>query len=106
MTQKLAVLTNVYQLIASADGSVNPIRDNSIIDTVSNVLGFKSKNAFNLLWNGAIMSNPHEAFECVSKFSNSQKQQFKQLILTVANAGGNKIGRHNCAQQIFQFSHC
>ena len=106
MIQKLAVLTNVYQLIASADGSVKPERDNATIDAVSKVLGFTSKTAFNLLWNAAIMSNPHEAFECVSKFSRAQKIEFSRLIILVVNGGGNKTGRSNCAQQIFQYTKC
>jgi len=102
MIQKLSVLQCIYQMIASSDGNVVGSRDDRAIDLALKELELTT----NFSWNMAIKIDPHEAFRQVSTISQTDKVKFKNLLLRIAEMGGNTQFRKNCATQIFQLTKC
>ena len=100
MIQKLSVLHCVYQTIASADGSVVEERDNVAIEFALAELGLLS----DYYWNSGLQMNPHDCFIHVSNLSNEDKLLFRNLLLRIAEMGGNKLFRINCANHIIQLT--
>jgi hypothetical protein len=100
MIQKFSVLQCVYQMIASSDGAVVGNRDNQAIDYAISKLGLTS----NFSWNTASNLNSNESFKHVVKLDFLQKQQFRSLLLTIAEMSANTVYRKNCAYQLFQLT--
>lgn len=103
--EQLAVLQLVYQLIVSADGSINAQRDDSEISLALRALGYDKALTMNYignaLWNEAINFNPFEAFAIVSQLDGEAKQEFKKLLNTIAWSKGNRGNRIDIANQIY-----
>lgn len=97
--QKLSVLHCIYQVIASADGSVVEERDQPAIDLALSELGLPSVYS----WDSALQLNPHDCFFYVSTLSSADKQMFLALLLKIAGMGGNTAFRITCAKHVFQF---
>ena len=87
-------------MIASSDGAVVGYRDDGAIDYAMSKLGLTS----NFSWNTASNLNPHECFKHVAKLGIPEKQQFRSLLLTIADMGGNTVYRKNCAFQLFKLT--
>lgn len=102
MIQKISILHCVYQMIASADGSIEEERDRPSIDFALSELGLTSA----YLWDSAVQQNPHDCFFHVAGLSGSDKQLFKSLMLETANRGGDVFLRISCANYIFQLAKC
>ena len=100
MIQKIAVLHCVYQMIASADGSIAEERDQSAIDFAISELGLSSAYS----WDTALQQNPHDCFFHVARLSDNDKQLFRSLMLEIANMGGNAFLRTSCANSIFELT--
>jgi len=100
MIQKLAVLHCVYQMIASADGSVDEGRDQAAIDFALSELGLTSSYS----WNSALQLNTNDCFIHVSNLNNENKQLCRNLLLEIANMGGNTFFRTTCAKHILQLA--
>lgn len=97
--QKLSILHCVYQLIASADGSINEERDETAIALVLSELGFESIHA----WDSALKLNPHDCFWHVSTLNENDKLLTKDILLKIVKLGGNTTLRETCANHLFQF---
>lgn len=97
-TLKLSVLHCVYQLIASAEGSIDEERDYEAIELSLNELGLKSVYA----WDAALKFNPHDCFSHISTLEISCQKQFKDLLLKIVEIDGNPKLRLICANHIFQ----
>lgn len=97
--QKLSVLHCIYQVIASADGSVVEERDQPAIDFALDELGLSSVYS----WDSALHLNPHDCFFHISTLNNDEKQLFIALLLKIAGMGGNTAFRITCAKHVFQF---
>lgn len=102
MTQKLAVLHSVYQLIASADGSIDEDRDKAAIDLSLTELGLTSIYS----WDSALQLNPHDCFFHISNLGDNDKQLFRALLLKIVDMGGSKKYRTTCAKHIMQLTNC
>jgi hypothetical protein len=102
MIQKTAILHCVYQMIASADGSIEEERDRTAIDFALSELGLTSAYS----WDTALQQNPHDCFLHVAGLGVSDKQLFRSMMFDIANRGGNVFLRTNCAKHIFQLAHC
>ena len=102
MIQKLSVLHCVYQTIASADGSIVEERDNVAIEFALAELGLSS----DYYWNSGIQMHPNDCFIHVSSLSTEDKLLFRNLLLRIAEMGGNKLFRINCAHHIIQLANC
>ena len=102
MIQKLSVLHCVYQTIASADGSIEIDRDYDAIEFALSETGLSS----DYYWNSALQMNPHDCFIHVSTLNDNDKQSFRNLLLRIAEMGGNKLFRINCANHIIQLASC
>lgn len=100
MIQKISVLHCVYQMIASADGSIEDERDHPAIDFALSRLGLDS----DYYWDSALQQNPHDCFSHVAGLSDDNKHLFKSLLLEIANMGGNAFLRNSCANHIFQMT--
>jgi len=98
MIQKLSVLHCVYQLIASADGSVDEERDQPAIDLASSELGITSVYS----WDSALQLSPYDCFIHVAGLNDADKQLFRNLLLRVTEMGGNTFLRTTCANHLFQ----
>jgi hypothetical protein len=98
MIQKQAVLHCIYQLIASADGSVIEERDSSAINFALTELELTSI----YVWDSALHLNPHDCFMHVAMLSDENKQHFKSMLLTIAEMGGNRDFRISCANSLFE----
>lgn len=98
MIQKLSILHCVYQTIASADGNIEPERDNETIEFALTELGLTSVYS----WDSALKLNPHDCFTHLFSLNETNKQQFKTLLSAVAGMGGNTLFRTNCANHIVQ----
>lgn len=98
MIQKLSILHCVYQTIASADGCVEPERDGEAIELALNELGLDSFYS----WDSALKLNPHDCFFHINVLESVYKQQFKALLIKIAEMGGNRLFRLNCAEHIAQ----
>ena len=96
--QKLAVLHCVYQLIASADGSIDEGRDEAAIELALTELGLNSVYS----WDSALKLNPHDCFIHIAGLNETDKQAFRALLLNVAGLGGNTTFRITCANHIIQ----
>lgn len=102
MIQKISILHCVYQMIASADGSIEEERDRPAIDFALSELGLTSA----YLWDSAVQQNPHDCFFHVAGLSDSDKQLFRSMMLEIANRGGDTFLRVSCANHIFQLANC
>lgn len=100
MIQKIAILHCVYQMIASADGSIMEQRDRSAIDYALTELGLTSGYS----WDTALQQNPHDCFFHVGTLNDSDKQLFRLMMLEIADMGGNAFLRTSCANHIFQLA--
>jgi len=98
MFQKLAVLHCVYQLIASADGSIDEARDEAAIDLALTELGLNSVYS----WDSALKLNPHDCFIHLAELKEADKQIFRALLFNVVELGGNRAFRVTCANHIIQ----
>jgi len=96
--QKLAVLHCVFQTIASAEGGIDEERDYEAISFALSELGFNSIYS----WDAALKLDPHDSFIHIASLSESDKLKFRELLLTIANMGGNVDVRITCAQHLFQ----
>jgi len=96
--KKLAILHCVYQMIASADGSINEERDIPAITFALTELGLT--NAYS--WDSALQMNPHDCFLHVAGISDNDKQLFKTLLYTIAEMGGNTFFRVSCANHLLK----
>lgn len=95
---KSAILHCAYQIIASADGGIDEERDGDAIDLLLTELGFSSVYA----WDAAIRLNPHDSFFHVSTLNDNDKENFRQIMLRVAQMAGNNALRNVCAQSVFE----
>ena len=102
MIQKLSVLHCVYQTIASADGSIVEERDNVAIQFALDELGLSS----HYYWNSGMQMHPNDCFIHVSNLNEEDKILFRNLLLKIAEMGGNKLFRLNCAKHIIQLANC
>ena len=98
--QKLSVLHCVYQLIASADGSIVEERDLPAIDFALSELGFTSAYS----WDTALQMNPHDCFSHASNLSDDDKKLFRSMLLKIAGMAGNTEFRMTCANHILQLA--
>lgn len=96
--QKLAILHCVYQLIASADGSIEDERDLPAIDFALSELGVTSAYS----WNSALQLNPYDCFTHVAGLNDDNKQLFWELLFVVTTMGGNETLRITCAKHLLQ----
>ena len=96
--QKLSVLHCIFQTIASADGSIEEERDHEAISFALSELGLDSI----CYWDAALKLNPHDSFIHIATLEDNYKQNVKDLLLEIANMGGNIEFRVNCARHIFQ----
>jgi len=99
MIQKLSILHCLYQMIASADGAIDEERDQAAIEIALSELDLP----FNC-WDRALRLNPHDCFMHVSSLNDDDKQQFRNLLLKIADMGGNTFFRVSCANHIFQLA--
>lgn len=95
MIQKLSILHCLYQMIASADGAIDEERDRAAIDIALSELELPF-----YCWDRALRLNPHDCFIHVSSLNDDDKQQFKNLLLTIADMSGNTFFRISCANHI------
>lgn len=102
MIQKMAILHCVYQMIASADGSIDEERDKTAIETALTELDLPNVG----YWDRALQLNPHDSFFHVSTIQAEDKALFKQLILELTTKGGNEFLRTSCANHILQLTNC
>lgn len=102
MIQKISILHCVYQMIASADGSIDEQRDRTAINFALSELGLTS----GYLWDSALQQNPHDSFFHVAGLSDNDKLLFRSMMLDVANRGGDVFLRTSCAHHIFQLANC
>ena len=100
MIQKISVLHCVYQMIASADGSIVDERDQHAIDFALAELGLSS----DYYWDTALQQNPHDCFSHVSGLNVNNKKAFRSLMLEITKMGGNEFLRTSCANHIFQLA--
>lgn len=96
--QKLAVLHCVYQTIASADGGIEEERDKEAITLALKETVLDSIHH----WDAALKLNPHDCFIHVSSMSDDNKLQFKTLLSSVCEMGGNTAMRRICSEHLFQ----
>jgi hypothetical protein len=101
MIQKLSILHCLYQMIASADGAIDEQRDQAAIDIALSELELP----FNC-WDRALGLNPHDCFIHLSSLNVEDKQLFRNLLLKIADMGGNTFFRVSCANHIFQLANC
>ena len=94
---KLSVLHCVYQLIASADGEIVEERDREAIDLAIAELGLTPYS-----WDSALRLQPQDCFLHIGGLSDEDKQQFRQLLLSIADMGGNQSFRIICANHLLQ----
>ena len=99
MIQKLSILHCLYQMIASADGVIDEERDQAAIEIALS----ESDLPINC-WDRALRLNPHDCFIHVSTLNDDDNQQFKSLLLKIADMGGNNFFRVSCANHIFQLA--
>ena len=99
--QKLAVLHCVYQLIASADGSIVEERDRPAIDLALSELGLTTAYS----WNSALQLNPYDCFIHIGGLSDDDKQLFRNLLFSLTTMGGNEALRITCASHLLQLCH-
>lgn len=97
LIQKLSVLHCVYQLIVSADGSIDEERDHEAVTLAVEQLGLTSS-----AWSQAIRQNPHDCFFHVNTLSEEQKAGFKALLFEIVEMGGNREFRNTCAQHLIE----
>jgi len=102
MIQKLSVLHCVYQTIASADGSIDDERDKVAIQFVLDELGLTS----DYYWNSGMQMHPNDSFIHLSNLSKEEKLLFRNFLLSIAEMGGNRLFRINCANHIIQLANC
>lgn len=95
--QKLSVLHCIYQMIASADGKIEEDRDHKAIELALSELGISSYS-----WDSALQLNPHDCFIHINMLSDADKQMFRELLLRIAEMGGNVEFRTSCARHLFQ----
>lgn len=95
----MAVIQLGYQLIISANYGSMEDDDEPSIDLVMSHLGYTPNNS-NLVWLVGINTNPFEAFDIVSQFSDEKKRAFKAMILDVSNLKKTML-RLDIASQIF-----
>lgn len=95
--QKLSVLHCVYQQIASADGNIQEERDENAISLALDTLGLSIYD-----WRLGMQQNPHDSFFHLQVMSPDQKEQFRQLLLQIAEMGGHRQFRLTCAEHLFQ----
>jgi len=98
LIQKLSILHCVYQVIASADGSVDEERDDAAIDYALEELSLSPYS-----WSSALQLNPYDCFTHVAGLDSETQQQFKAMLLKIADMGGNKAFRVTCAKHLFEF---
>jgi hypothetical protein len=98
LVQKLSILHCVFQLIASADGQIDEERDTDAIKSALAELGLQSVH----FWDMALQQNPHDSFIHVSTLSENNKTIFKNMMLSIAEMGGNTEFRKSCAMHLFQ----
>jgi hypothetical protein len=98
MIHKLSILHCVYQLIASADVNIDEERDYVAINLALSELGLTSGYS----WNSALQLNPHDCFMHISMLDKNDKQLFKNLLLKIAEMGGNTAFRITCANHLVQ----
>ena len=100
MIQKLAILHCVYQMIASADGSIDEDRDAAAIDFALSELGLTSVYS----WDSALQLNTNDCFIHASNLNDKEKLLFRELLLKIANMNGNVFFRTTCANHILQLA--
>jgi hypothetical protein len=96
--KKLAILHCVFQTIASADGGIDEVRDYEAISFALSELGLNSIYS----WDAALKLDPHDSFIHIATLSDNDKLKFRELLLAIANMGGNVEVRKTCAQHLFQ----
>lgn len=96
--KKLAVLHCVFQTIASAEGGIDEERDYEAISFALSELGLNSIYS----WDAALRLDPHDSFIHIATLDENDKLKFRELLLAVANMGGNAEVRHTCVQHLFQ----
>lgn len=99
MIQKLSILHCLYQMIASADGSIDEERDQPAIEIALSELELPLN-----CWDRALRLNPHDCFIHLSSLNDDDKKLFKTLLLKIADMGGNTFFRVSCGQHIFQLA--
>lgn len=97
LSQKYAILHCAFQIIASAEGSIDENRDYQAIDILLDTLGFSSVHA----WDKAVQLNPYDSFQIVSMLDNDNKSAFKNLMMEIVEIGGNTALRKTCALSVF-----
>ena len=98
-----AVMQLTFQLIASANYGGITEKDDPSIDVMMSLMGFTGPimdKMGTIYWNDAMELDPFKSFDIVAKFNTSQKQAFKNMILSVARKD-NAILRLDVARQIF-----
>lgn len=95
---KYAILNCAFQVIASADGSIDEDRDYEAISFLLAELCFSSVYA----WDSALKINSHDAFYHVSTLDNEAKAVFKNMMLKISTMAGNEKLRKTCAESVFE----
>jgi hypothetical protein len=99
MIQKLSVLHCLYQMIASADGTIDEERDQVAINVALSEVDLPFNS-----WDRALRLNPHDCFIHLSSLNDDDKQLFRNLLLKIAEMGGNTFFRISCANHILQLA--
>ena len=99
--QKSAILHCAYQIIASADGGVDELRDGEVIEYLLTQLQLTGI----YVWDAAIRLSPHDCFLHIASLSEPEKEGFKKLMLQISSLGGNTSLRRVCAESLFVLCH-
>jgi len=102
LVQKISILHCVFQTIASADGAWDEVRDEEVLEFVLGKLGLNSYS----YWDKALQMNVYDCFVHLAALDTLHKQLFAELLMSVAQMGGNTVFRVNCAKHILQLSNC
>lgn len=95
--QKLSVLHCVYQMIASADGSIEEERDEAAISLALSEVDLAAYS-----WHSALQLNPHDCFIHLHSLNDCDKEKFRVLLMRIAQMGGHEEFRISCANHLFQ----
>lgn len=95
--QKLSILHCVYQQIASADGSIDEVRDFDAVSLAVNTVGLSLYD-----WKTGMQQNSHDSFFHLQSLLEEDKVIFRKLLLQVAEMGGHREFRISCANHLFE----
>lgn len=86
-------------MIASADGNIDEERDQAAINVALSEVDLPFNG-----WDRALRLNPHDCFIHLSSLNDDDKQLFRNLLLKIAEMGGNTFFRVSCANHILQLA--